>query len=281
MKHIAFGLLLFLLADALRAQPLDPYGFYPAAVGNKWRWLSYPDSTIYDTEITKDSLDQNGSRFLFLNGSTSARYVVDTLGQVLQIINDVPVLWYRLAALPGDTFSVAFLGNTYTVTVTSGTASAFGHPVPAKIFSWSYGQTYPNYAVQWLVYGVGLASTYSLLYNVDESVTGYKINGVSFGTLAEIGWARNILPSGYSLEQNYPNPFNPSTTIRYGLPRKSVVQLTVFNTLGQRVATLVQEEQEAGYHEVKFEASGLSSGVYFYRLTAGNFVQTRKLLLLR
>jgi hypothetical protein len=89
------------------------------------------------------------------------------------------------------------------------------------------------------------------------------------------------IPTAYELCQNYPNPFNPSTAIRYGLPRSSTVQLTVYNTLGQEVAILVQGEQEPGYHEVKFEGSGLSSGVYFYRLRAGDFVQTRKLLLVR
>jgi hypothetical protein len=89
------------------------------------------------------------------------------------------------------------------------------------------------------------------------------------------------MPEQFSIAQNYPNPFNPSTTIRYGLPNRSHVTLTVFNTLGQQVATLVQGDQEAGYHEVRFDASGLSSGVYFYRLQAGTYVETRKLLLLR
>jgi hypothetical protein len=83
------------------------------------------------------------------------------------------------------------------------------------------------------------------------------------------------------LKQNYPNPFNPSTTIRYGLPHKSQVSLIVYNTLGQLVSQLVSGEQEAGYHEVRFDASYLSSGMYFYRLQAGDFVQARKLLLLR
>jgi murein tripeptide amidase MpaA len=89
------------------------------------------------------------------------------------------------------------------------------------------------------------------------------------------------LPRQVSLSQNFPNPFNPSTTIRYSLPNKSAVQLTVFSTLGQQVTVLQNGEQEAGYHEVKFDGSGLSSGVYFYRLRAGNFVESKRLLLLR
>jgi hypothetical protein len=88
-------------------------------------------------------------------------------------------------------------------------------------------------------------------------------------------------PESAYVTQNYPNPFNPSTTIRFGLPERSHVLLTVFNTLGQQVATLVQGEQDAGYHEVRFDATGFSSGVYFYRLQAGNFLQTRKMALVR
>jgi DNA-binding beta-propeller fold protein YncE len=93
--------------------------------------------------------------------------------------------------------------------------------------------------------------------------------------------ARAEFPDVFLLLQNYPNPFNPSTTIRYGLPNRSQVTLTVFNTLGQQVAVLQNGEMEAGYHEAKFDATGLSSGVYFYRMQAGNFVETRKLLLMK
>ncbi len=92
---------------------------------------------------------------------------------------------------------------------------------------------------------------------------------------------QNLIPASYQLDQNYPNPFNPSTTIRYGLPHKSAVQLTLFNSLGQHISTLVQGDQEAGYHELRFDASGLSSGVYFYQLRASGFVRTRKLFLIR
>jgi len=89
------------------------------------------------------------------------------------------------------------------------------------------------------------------------------------------------VPKEYTMSQNYPNPFNPSTVIRYALPSSSHVTLTVFNALGQQVATLVNRNQEAGYHEVKFDGSTEGSGVYFYRIQAGSFVQTKKLLLLR
>jgi hypothetical protein len=88
-------------------------------------------------------------------------------------------------------------------------------------------------------------------------------------------------PVAFQLLQNYPNPFNPTTTIRYGLTSRSHVILTVFNTLGQRVTTLVNESQEAGYHDVRFDAGGLASGVYFYRLQAGDFLQSRRLVILK
>ncbi len=89
------------------------------------------------------------------------------------------------------------------------------------------------------------------------------------------------IPTTFVLDQNYPNPFNPATTIRYGLPHAAQVTLVVYNTLGQQVSSLVNEQQQAGYHEVKLENPGLASGVYFYRIQAGDFVATRKLLLLK
>jgi hypothetical protein len=86
---------------------------------------------------------------------------------------------------------------------------------------------------------------------------------------------------GEGLLQNYPNPFNPVTIIRYELPKESNVSLRVFNMLGQEVAVLVDEVQAAGHRSVEFNASGLPSGMYLYRLTAGDFVATKKLVLLK
>ncbi len=92
---------------------------------------------------------------------------------------------------------------------------------------------------------------------------------------------REGVPAAFELLQNYPNPFNPSTTIRYALPVQSHVTLSLYNMLGQKVEDLVGETQQAGYHEVRFEGTGLSSGVYFYQLQAGGFVEVKKLLVLR
>jgi hypothetical protein len=89
------------------------------------------------------------------------------------------------------------------------------------------------------------------------------------------------LPTRFALGQCYPNPFNPSTTLKYALPIRSHVTLRIFNTLGQEIATLVNEIREAGYHSAEWNAGGVSSGVYFYRLQADDFVQTRKMVVLR
>jgi hypothetical protein len=94
------------------------------------------------------------------------------------------------------------------------------------------------------------------------------------------------LPSHFSLEQNYPNPFNPTTRIDYALPHASHVRLTVYNVLGQLVATLVDEERQAGRFAIEWSGVGmngnnLSSGVYLYTLAAGDVAQTKKLILMK
>jgi hypothetical protein len=99
---------------------------------------------------------------------------------------------------------------------------------------------------------------------------------------AVTGVAERPLPKEFALDQNYPNPFNPSTVIEYALPREARVTLEVYNLLGQRVQTLVDDVRAAGYHTVRFNATGLSSGIYFYRMRAGEDVTfLRKMLLMK
>lgn len=119
--------------------------------------------------------------------------------------------------------------------------------------------------------------------DVADSTNGWNFLALKINQEGSLGIKplTNRTPIDFSLSQNYPNPFNPSTTIGYALPHRSHVTLAVYNTLGQHVATLVGGEDKAGYHEVQFTAKNLASGVYFYRLQTGDFVQTRKFLLVR
>jgi hypothetical protein len=89
------------------------------------------------------------------------------------------------------------------------------------------------------------------------------------------------LPDTFSLLQNYPNPFNPTTTISFGLPVKSYVSLKIFDYLGRGIAIIVSEEMLAGSYSKQWNASNMASGIYFYRLQAGSFTETKKLVLLR
>jgi hypothetical protein len=91
----------------------------------------------------------------------------------------------------------------------------------------------------------------------------------------------NNSPYDFALHQNYPNPFNPVTTIGFSLPHSALVSLKVYDILGRHVATLAEKQMPSGIHNIKFDGSSLASGVYLYRLTAGEFVQTRKLILLK
>jgi flagellar hook assembly protein FlgD len=88
-------------------------------------------------------------------------------------------------------------------------------------------------------------------------------------------------PVGYLLLQNYPNPFNPATTIKFSLPQKTHVSLSIYNSMGQEVTKLISKDMNAGVYTTEWNASGFASGVYYYRIVAGNFTETKKLLLLK
>jgi len=100
-------------------------------------------------------------------------------------------------------------------------------------------------------------------------------------TVTSINEGSDGIPKRTELAQNYPNPFNPSTKITYSIPRQSKATLKVFNVFGSEVATLVNKEQPRGNYEVEFDGTNLSSGIYFYRLSAGDFIETRKMILLK
>ncbi len=100
-------------------------------------------------------------------------------------------------------------------------------------------------------------------------------------TVLDVAHEHTARPQGYELSQNYPNPFNPTTVIRYSLMVNSRVTLKIYNVLGQEVATLADDMQSAGYKSVEWDASAFTSGMHFYRIQAGSFVETKKLILLK
>ncbi|MBI2418923.1 MAG: choice-of-anchor J domain-containing protein, partial [Ignavibacteriales bacterium] len=124
----------------------------------------------------------------------------------------------------------------------------------------------------------------------DRATNGQIINQVirNNGTITLTNSAVNVLgvetiaaPASFELSQNFPNPFNPSTTIKFGLAEKSNVSLTIYNQLGEKVAVLLNGEMEAGYHKVEWNASNMTSGVYFYEIKAGSFTSVKKLMLMK
>jgi hypothetical protein len=91
----------------------------------------------------------------------------------------------------------------------------------------------------------------------------------------------NAVPKEYALLQNYPNPFNPNTTIKYQVPELNFISLKVYDVLGSEIVTLVNEEKSIGNYEVEFDALKFPSGVYFYKIQAGSFIETKKMVLMK
>ena len=138
------------------------------------------------------------------------------------------------------------------------------------------------------------SNKYFVITAYDRGYNESNVSNEATIIVTSIEEEENIIDD-FRLEQNYPNPFNPSTKIRYAIPLLSDrtpleggarggsinVQLKVYDVLGNEIATLVNEEKPAGIYEVEFDASKLPSGIYFYRLQAGNFTDARKMMLLR
>ncbi len=150
--------------------------------------------------------------------------------------------------------------------------------VPWSSFAAGYvEQTWGNTVVQSIV-GQNIVGP-STRWNTQ--ITSGFLGDTAFGSLPVSVERADQLPARFALAQNYPNPFNPATTIHFEIPKQSRVVLKVYNVLGQEVLKVVDEEKVVGSYDVRIDASALSSGVYFYRLTTKDFAQTRKLVLLK
>jgi hypothetical protein len=175
-------------------------------------------------------------------------------------------------------------------------------PITLMLVQITFGQG--NSKVDWFVFDSGFsnqenATTYSLSV-IGQSTAGYsKGNNVMVTTgflpglimsnnVSSQDDVNNILPKEFNLYQNYPNPFNPVTVIQYSIPNKSHVTIKVFDILGNKIMTLINEEKEAGFHEINFNGRTIASGMYIYRLIAtpdggqaGRYVSTKKMLLIK
>ncbi len=128
--------------------------------------------------------------------------------------------------------------------------------------------------------GTSALNSITLTRNYAQNVQTYFNNNFTNGTVNDVD-DDNYVVKEYTLYQNYPNPFNPSTKISWQSPVAGHQTIKIYDVLGNEVATLVNEFRNAGIYEIEFNASKLSSGIYFYRLTAGSFVQTKKMLLIK
>ena len=203
-----------------------------------------------------------------------------------------------IANLAGAAPADSFLAH---VELQGGKAFRLANPSPDTLEFWSeirlgdlrntqFGFMLPDQSQNYW----GAQYTFNRVFNQDSSfqiMSKYFVGEYSTGNLLAVTAVKDPdrFPTSISLDQNYPNPFNPTTTIRFGLPQRADVTLEVFNLLGEKVAVLARGNQEAGSHEVRFNAQDLSTGVYFYRLQvrqsdgghSSNSVQTRKLLIVR
>jgi len=139
-------------------------------------------------------------------------------------------------------------------------------------------------AIQWGGYKYSNLTSVCFIDTINGWVTGEGgtiIHTTDGGGIVKVEETNNPIPDTYILSQNYPNPFNPTTRIRFSIPSERFTSLTVYDVLGSEIITLVDEEKPAGEYEVEFKGDGLTSGIYFYQIKAGDFIQTKKMVLLR
>lgn len=284
--------------------------YYPLSVGNYWiykmeiwdSWpiISYSEDTFTRKVVSKETLSNNKEYFKIeetYHGSAYTNYVYERVdsanGLVYRFDNecsnpDSEKVIDNLTSEQGDSLLIQRYtmcwDSILTLFSAAGSESIFNENRNYRLFEYNWLMSY-NYK---LAQGLGI---HNIRWGYDFGSTDFLLKGcvideIIYGdtTLTDIA-DENELPKEFSLSQNYPNPFNPSTVISYQLPIAGEVTLKVFDILGNEVVTLVDEYRAAGSHEVEFNSSTIkhypSSGVYFYQLKAGSFVETKKMVLIK
>jgi len=297
-------LLLLAVPYYIFSQTVDPYDYFPSSVGNRWEY-SVQGGRILVHEIYKDSIDADGNKFIYYKRfytdgeiffDTTPNYKIEPSFNVFiyPTYQHLNYLWYKLDADSGDTWWVqrpdsttpgekAFLTKVYdglvlgkVITIkrieyymmTPGDTNSTGFYLTTREIALGVGKIFEDKdAVQ------------------PDFLIGAIIDGDTLGTITSVDLEiTNNLPSSITLYQNYPNPFNPTTNISYYLPNPGQIKISVYDILGREVAKLYEDWQQAGYHEIKFNtknlSSPISSGIYFYTITAANQSLSKKMILL-
>ncbi len=280
--------------------------YYPLTIGNKW---VYNENTIiYDPyphgwerivvkEVIGDTIAPNGKHYYQLVDETlwesSVLERVDSSeGKVYRYYEDSTLIENEylvddLLAEVGDTVNSSRMGYygglALTTILAEETFEKWGLNKPKKVFQHYYSIHPPVYS---LTQDIGLDSIHFYFDFFGDTWTVLKgciIDGIVYGdtTVVSVEDKTPNLPTVFSLSQNYPNPFNPTTNIEFRIAKFGFVNLKVYDILGNKITTLVGEEFPAGKHEIEFDASGLPSGIYFYRLQTGDYVETRKMVLMK
>ena len=262
---------------------------FPLHIGDRWEYSQILSGVLADVLVSRDTVMPNAQRyfvfeptppdsmwpydFRYLRQAGNKVYHYNTASQSEEIL-------YRFDAAPGDTLlKVPIEGDTVAIIFHNQETSAlFG----IQRRHWYFG-LYPMHLVdvgetRRITDSLGLTDV--TVANGGSALLGALVDGIIYGDFTSAPEAL-LLPVRTTLHQNYPNPFNASTTIKLELPKSAVVKLTVFDLLGREVSVLVKERKAAGVYEVNFDGSNLAGGVYLYRLTAGSFTQTRKMLIVR
>jgi len=284
--------------------PEEEYGWFPLAIGNKWVYNQYwfdegwPGPPIFtfagtkNMEVTKDTLIENKKYFVVENEYISFEVFaprmflrVDSLTGFIyrywEELND-EFLFHNLNAEIGDTILFPpFPENPYYILEDEQPINYLG----IDTYERRYREYLPCGCYHTLIKGFGLASTYFNEFGGSEStLKGCVINGVLYGDttfVVDVEDKPNPIPTEFKLEQNYPNPFNPSTKISWQSPVNSHQTLKVYDILANEVTTLANEYRNAGSYETEFNASHLASGIYYYQLRAGDYVETKKMVILK
>ncbi|MHA2101430.1 MAG: T9SS type A sorting domain-containing protein, partial [Candidatus Kariarchaeaceae archaeon] len=272
-------LLCFVFYSNVYSQVLKESSYFPLQIDNQWFFSSQNDTlseTVADTQRIGGNLYYSFEKFRDFSG-----FLFRVFDNRVYIFADTSeYLWYDFNADSGNSWIVPPLGHPYNGGIFTMQSKTDTVVTPVESFTECYRIHHLIGAdaefVEWFAPGVGIVQRDVI------TIAGLRkwilVDRVITSVRTSTGF---VIPKLYSLSQNYPNPFNPSTIIKYQIPQLSFVTIKVYDVLGSEIITLVNEEKPLGSYEVEFNAANLPSGIYFYRLQAGNFVETKKMVLMK